>query len=640
MTKSSDLDTIRLAYRQYDNDSLRQAHWRPEHPFNHWATEERAAIIRRYLEDRGYWPVKGLRVLDVGCGYGHWLDYLVHQAGLEEENAFGIDLLPERVKTTQSKLPQSSITCASAHEIPFGDQSFDIVFCFTLLSSLPMNLWHKTTEELKRVLKPNGMIAVYDFRYPNPQNSHTHAITKKTLRSMFSDCVMQSNTTTLLPPLGYRLFQRSTNSRLVRIVSQVPVLRSHRLTFIRPFQRQVEAKRIFWLWAQGDTEINRPSYQRLKHFSAKNRVCFLLRGGQSAAPELLRQVELSRSPFFKNRYVSHLFYHIWALGLLITKIAQRQVDWIYTFPDFGVIHGFWGKRLGGCRWIADMIDDPALELQTMTEKRPRLKYTLYWLYVQLLKRILKHADVIPAIGWDKSGGLPETLQQQYGVRPVRIVPVANGIDLANAKGEPVYHNSDEFSVLYLGGLAAVRGLETLIRATACLQGTIPNLRVHLVGQERHARDLAILQDEIAAHQVESIVRIHGKVRHDQALNWMASADVCVVVLNPSIKNFQYTYSVKLFEYLALNKAVVAPDLPGVRAVITEGFNGLLYTPGDDQSLAEVLARFYHESNLRPWLESNARRSIEHFDWALIQERMEREMMKVLGETESGCDGER
>lgn len=102
-------------------------------------------------------------VLDVGCGVGHWgrvlMPFFSKSALLS-----GIDM--ETISVSKAKsLAQANGTedrctysVARAESIPFPSDSFDMVTCQTLLIHVPDVI--KVLTEMKRVLKPNGLLMV------------------------------------------------------------------------------------------------------------------------------------------------------------------------------------------------------------------------------------------------------------------------------------------------------------------------------------------------------------------------------------------------------------------------------------------------------------------------------------------------
>jgi len=81
-----------------------------------------------------------------------------------------------------------------------------------------------------------------------------------------------------------------------------------------------------------------------------------------------------------------------------------------------------------------------------------------------------------------------------------------------------------------------------------------------------------------------------------------------VALVPAIN--PYASPLKLHEYMAAGLAVVAPDQPNLREVLTPGENALLVEPGDGDALLGALARLLGDADLRDSLGQRARESIE------------------------------
>ena len=101
---------------------------------------------------------------------------------------------------------------------------------------------------------------------------------------------------------------------------------------------------------------------------------------------------------------------------------------------------------------------------------------------------------------------------------------------------------------------------------------------------------------------------------------MAQSNVCIYPF-PRRPELDLVYPIKVFEYLALGKVVVASRLTGVCNVIHDGKNGILFEPGDPASLADAILCVYRDQSLQRRIERVARDSVADFDWKLINQRI-------------------
>ncbi|RZI84052.1 MAG: glycosyltransferase family 1 protein [Rubrivivax sp.] len=202
-----------------------------------------------------------------------------------------------------------------------------------------------------------------------------------------------------------------------------------------------------------------------------------------------------------------------------------------------------------------------------------------------------------------------------GVPEARIVVVPNGINEAHFAAAPAQTFAKEelgwHDALVLGFTGFVRdwhGMDRVIRWMAS-PAAPANARLLIVGDGPVRAELEQLAVDL---KLGERVRFTGVVHRDRVPGLVAAFDVA---LQPAV--VAYASPLKLIEYLALGKAIVAPNQPNIAEVLRDGENALLFEPGDTTGLERSLARLAHEPALRQRLGDGARDTIARMQltWA-------------------------
>jgi Methylase involved in ubiquinone/menaquinone biosynthesis len=108
---------------------------------------------------------KGMTILEIGCGSGTYTIQAAQTVG-KSGKVFALDIKPQALlrlnnKLTQNQNPEAGEICPmleNACKLPLSDESCDLVFMVSVLQEIPNR--RKALEEIWRVLKPNGILAV------------------------------------------------------------------------------------------------------------------------------------------------------------------------------------------------------------------------------------------------------------------------------------------------------------------------------------------------------------------------------------------------------------------------------------------------------------------------------------------------
>jgi ubiquinone/menaquinone biosynthesis C-methylase UbiE len=121
------------------------------------------ATLRRYVVKVAQ-PNEGMKVLEIGCGTGTNLE-LFADAGCE---VAGVDLSPSMIELAKKKLAdRADLRLGDASEMPFEDDSFDLVVSFLTLHEMPTDVRSPVMNEMVRVAGTEGRLLLIDY-FPGP----------------------------------------------------------------------------------------------------------------------------------------------------------------------------------------------------------------------------------------------------------------------------------------------------------------------------------------------------------------------------------------------------------------------------------------------------------------------------------------
>jgi glycosyltransferase involved in cell wall biosynthesis len=205
-----------------------------------------------------------------------------------------------------------------------------------------------------------------------------------------------------------------------------------------------------------------------------------------------------------------------------------------------------------------------------------------------------------------------------GIAPGKIVVAPNGVDTArfapSADGGAVRRR------LRLGGLVIGfsgsfgrwHGAEILAEAFAILARRRQDATLLMIGdgETRPAAERVVTDAGLAQR-----ARFVGAVAPADMPAHLAASDVLVSpqVPNPDGTPF-FGSPTKLFEYMAMGRAVVASDLGQMAETIRDGKNGLLVPPGDANALADALDSLAGDAALRARIGAAAREESARHSW--------------------------
>lgn len=212
------------------------------------------------------------------------------------------------------------------------------------------------------------------------------------------------------------------------------------------------------------------------------------------------------------------------------------------------------------------------------------------------------------------------LSEEYvrcGIDPRKILVAPDAVELErfaelpgkNEARQRLGMPADARIAVYTGHLYEWKGAHTLALAARFLPA---GLLVYVVGGT--AEDLAAFRRLLQAEGLDR-VRTSGHVPPDQIPVYLAAADVLVLPNSArSETSARFTSPMKLFEYMAADRPIVASRLPSLQEVLRDGENALLVEPDDPESLAKGIMALANDEALSGRLAETARQEAQGRTW--------------------------
>jgi glycosyltransferase involved in cell wall biosynthesis len=184
-----------------------------------------------------------------------------------------------------------------------------------------------------------------------------------------------------------------------------------------------------------------------------------------------------------------------------------------------------------------------------------------------------------------------------GVPAERVEVVPNGVVLDRYDPRPPSRADDEVTLGFVGFVRAWHGLDQVIRAMAD-PACPPGLRLVVVGDGPAREELETLAETLG---VGGRIRFTGIVEHALVPGLVATFDIA---LQPKV--VAYASPLKIFDYMAAGRAIVAPDQPNIREILAHDHTALLFDPDRPDEMWAAVARLAADRGLRLKLGEAAR----------------------------------
>jgi glycosyltransferase involved in cell wall biosynthesis len=207
--------------------------------------------------------------------------------------------------------------------------------------------------------------------------------------------------------------------------------------------------------------------------------------------------------------------------------------------------------------------------------------------------------------------------QTFGAPPDKVAVIPVGASREWFETPDSADESEELLVQFYGSYIPLHGIEVILHAIHRL-GERPGLRFELIGRGQTYAAMRALADELGIS--ETVFREPVPPEHLPAL--VARADISLGIFGTTPKAARVIPN-KVFQTLALGKAIITAETPALRECFVPGEHLLVTPPGNADALAAAIDRMARDAALREELSTKGRkRAAEFTEETLGQQLME------------------
>lgn len=298
------------------------------------------------------------------------------------------------------------------------------------------------------------------------------------------------------------------------------------------------------------------------------------------------------------------------------RAGKVDVVYVTSPPLFSAIPAMWLAKWSNAKLVVELRDlwpDEFISVGAAKEGSRIVKW---------VRKIEREAYRRATLVVCTTNAFSDTVVER-GVKRENTVLIPNGADIevfrplpSRNKAAEALQVGEKFVVMYSGLLGLKFGLDMLLDVAAILK---PHDDIVMVirGEGPKKADLV---ERVAKDGLTNVV-FGGEVPFPDVPYMVARADVCVTCLPPD-DYLEKIISVKIFEYLACEKPVVA-SLRGEGArVITEGKGGLVVAPGDAQAMSNAILELKGDPERRREMGASGRQYVlENYSRGVIAQRL-------------------
>ena len=230
------------------------------------------------------------------------------------------------------------------------------------------------------------------------------------------------------------------------------------------------------------------------------------------------------------------------------------------------------------------------------------------------KSILGNADIITV---NSETAKNELLSRFPHLKSkIRIIPM--GIDTTVFRPEKAKHLKYKSKIiLFVGRLNEQKGVQYLIKAMPKITAKTKNAKLLIIGEGDYGKEL---ENIAKAHNTEELIEFLGSKTQAEIAGYCNIADVFVLP-SATTKLGTESFGLVLAEAMACGTPVIGSSSGGIKNIIKNGKNGLVFEEKNPDDLAEKVSKVLNDAKLKKRLSKNGLKyARQNYDWNKISKK--------------------
>ncbi|GIU70305.1 MAG: galactosyl-transferase RfpB-like protein [Candidatus Woesearchaeota archaeon] len=300
-------------------------------------------------------------------------------------------------------------------------------------------------------------------------------------------------------------------------------------------------------------------------------------------------IKIIRIPNINIRFIKRVFQSITAYIFIKKKLKNFSIDIFW----YNSAHSFLLSKKFRCLKIFDVMG--LIQLESTKKDNSILAKLKQTYYKKIENKVLQNSNYIITVNEAHKKTILKIIKKDIFV-------LRDGFDKLFLK--PYKKKEDNtIRITFVGSLFKDR-LNGIIEKFSTIIKRNNNIYFEIIGDGTYIRKY---KEIISKNNCKKNVKFSGYLENNIVYSHLKNSDICFS------DDWSYIgFPTKVFEYMAMGKAVLVEDTPAVREIVKDGINGILYKDPDD--FVDKLLMLAKNKKLRKKIGKNAKKDAKNHTW--------------------------